>query len=136
MAKELTKEQIASIKGYGSEIKTLKDFVTAVQKKPGMYIGYLGNRGFINMIREILQNCIDEVQRKDSPATMVRVRFEDDIKAVEIEDNGRGIPFENLESDCTILHSGTKMHREHGDSAGENGRLYAVKYGNIRGKLC
>lgn len=112
MAKELTKEQIASIKGYGSEIKTLKDFVTAVQKKPGMYIGYLGNRGFINMIREILQNCIDEVQRKDSPATMVRVRFEDDIKAVEIEDNGRGIPFDNIIRIFTAQHTSSNYEKK------------------------
>ena len=112
MAKELTKEQIQSIKGYGSTIKTLKDFVTAVQKKPGMYIGYLGNRGFINMIREILQNCIDEVQRKDSPATMVRVRFDDDIKAVEIEDNGRGIPFDNIIRIFTAQHTSSNYEKK------------------------
>ena len=112
MAKELTKEQIQSIKGYGSTIKTLKDFVTAVQKKPGMYIGYLGNRGFINMIREILQNSIDEVQRVDSPANWVRVFFDQDIKAVEIEDNGRGIPFDNIIRIYTAQHTSSNYEKK------------------------
>ena len=45
------KNVIDNIKNYGSEIESLKDFITAVKKMPGMYIGHRGNKGFINMIR-------------------------------------------------------------------------------------
>ena len=50
---ELSKEAIAAIENYGNQIKTLKDFVTAVRKRPGYHIGAIGSQGFKNMGREI-----------------------------------------------------------------------------------
>ena len=57
MAKQkqtLSKDMIDNIQKYGDQIRTLKDFVTAVRKRPGMHIGSIGNPGFINMIRECI----------------------------------------------------------------------------------
>ena len=38
-----------SVDLYGSRIETLKDFVTAVRLRPGMYIGPIGNDGFLRI---------------------------------------------------------------------------------------
>ena len=115
MAAKLTDAQIESIKSYGSHIKSLKDFVTAVQKKPGMYIGYLENKGFLNMIREIFQNAIDEVFRKDSPANFVRILYNEVTHYVEIEDNGRGIPYNNIIRIFTKEHTSSNYDKKKGD---------------------
>ena len=42
---KLSSEMVDNIKNYGDEIKTLKDFVTSVRKRPGMYIGGIGDLG-------------------------------------------------------------------------------------------
>ena len=55
----LTKEQIESIQNYADNIESIDSFVEAVRQMPGMYIGHIGNKGFINMFREIFQNIID-----------------------------------------------------------------------------
>lgn len=88
----LTQEQIDNIQNYGNEIKSLKDFVESVRKLPGMYIGPIGNKGFINMIREIFQNSYDEMNKDSSPCDSVIISFDERTFTIIIEDNGRGIP--------------------------------------------
>ena len=62
---ELTQEQKDAIDNYGSSIKTLKDFVSICRKRPGYQLGGVSNRGFLNMMREIFQNSIDQLMEKD-----------------------------------------------------------------------
>lgn len=90
---KISKEMVDNIKNYGKQISTLKDFVTAVRKRPGMHIGAIGNPGFLNMIREILQNAIDEQNKPTSPCDLVGLTFDELHQMVIVEDNGRGIPF-------------------------------------------
>lgn len=82
-----------NIKNYSKSIVTLEGFATAVRQNPGQYIGYLRNKGFINMIREIYQNSIDELIKVKSPCDHIYVYFDENTNLVTIEDNGRGIPF-------------------------------------------
>ena len=89
----ISKEMIDNIKNYGDQISTLKDFVTAVRKRPGMHIGSIGNPGFLNMIREILQNANDEQNKPTSPCDLVGITFDEKTQTTIVEDNGRGIPF-------------------------------------------
>ena len=90
---KLSKEMIENIKNYNSEIVTLKDFTTAVRQNIGMYIGEAGNKGFINMVREILQNAIDEMIKKASPCDHVWIDVDERDLTITVKDNGRGIPF-------------------------------------------
>lgn len=113
----LTQEQIESIQNYGDQIKTLKDFVEAVRKRPGMYIGYLGNKGFINMIREIFQNSYDELNRDNSPCDSVIVSFDERTFTVIIEDNGRGIPFGHMIRIFQNQHTSTNYEKKKGEYA-------------------
>lgn len=96
LKQEMSKEMQDNIKNYGNEIKTLKDFVTAVRMRPGMYIGGIGDPGFINMIREILQNSLDELNKESSPCDTVSITYDERSFTVIVEDNGRGIPFNNI----------------------------------------
>lgn len=89
---EMSKDMIDNIKNYSSEIRTLKDFVEAVRQNPGYHLGSIGNSGFLNMIREVLQNSLDEVDKDSSPCTDVWVDINEKNYAVTIIDNGRGIP--------------------------------------------
>ena len=98
MAKQkLTKEQIENIKNYGKTIESIDTFVQAVRQVPGMYIGSKGNKGFLNMIREVFQNAVDEIIKHDSPATYVIVSYDENTKRVIIEDNGLVFKVEEYE---------------------------------------
>ena len=55
----LDEKQIENIKNYADEIVTLESFFEAVRLRPGMYIGSIGAKGFLSMIREIFQNSLD-----------------------------------------------------------------------------
>ena len=118
----LSKEQLDSINNYSSQIVSLKDFVAAVRKRPGMYIGYKGNFGFIRMIREVLQNAIDEMVRKDSCGTTAVVTYYEGNRQIIIEDNGRGIPFGHIIRVFSKQHTGSNYEKKLFDyTSGTNG---------------
>lgn len=121
-SKKLTQEQIENIQNYAGEIQSYKDFVEAVQKKPGMYIGYLGNRGFINMTREIFQNSYDELNRNSSPCDTVIVSYDERTNTVIVEDNGRGIPFGHIITIFQRQHTSSNYTKKKFDySSGTHG---------------
>lgn len=105
--------------------------IERIRTKPTMYISYTGSRAFLHLTHELINNVLDEYQNSnDISDGSFKIVYDQMDNMFYIEDNGRGIPFESLEDSCTILHSGTKIHREYGNTAGENGGRYAVKCGN------
>lgn len=98
MAKKtnLSQEMIDNIMNYGNEIQTLETFVQQVRQNPGYHLGAIGNRGLINMIREVAQNSLDELDKESSPCTEVTIGFDERCQGVTVVDNGRGIPFDNM----------------------------------------
>lgn len=96
-----------NIKNYAERIKTFSVFADAVRQNPGQFIGYLKNKGFKNMFREIYQNAIDEMIREISPCDVVKVFFDENDYTVIIEDNGRGIPYNNIIRIFTSEHTST-----------------------------
>lgn len=110
------------IKEYAEQIKTLEDFVAAVRKMPGMYIGMIGNRGFLNMIREIFQNSIDELIKKDSPCDYIMLTYDERSHITTVEDNGRGIPFGLMERIYASQHTSSNYEKKPGEySSGLHG---------------
>lgn len=87
------KDYEKSIREYGNSIQTMDSFRDAVRHNPGMHIGGTGNVGFVNMIREIFSNSIDELVKPTSNCNWVRLTFDERDFKVVVEDNGRGIPF-------------------------------------------
>ena len=111
----LTKEQIENIQNYGDEIQSLKDFAEAVRKRPGMYIGHIGNEGYINMLREIFQNAYDELIKLSSPCNTIIVSFDERTFTAIIEDNGRGIPFGHMINIFNKQHTSSNYTRKKGE---------------------
>lgn len=94
---ELSKEAIAAIENYGNQIKTLKDFVTAVRKRPGYHIGAIGSQGFKNMGREIAQNAVDQIVLQACPCQGFNFFYDERSLEITVEDiNGLGIPFDQI----------------------------------------
>lgn len=119
---QLTKEQMAAIDNYGSQIKTLKDFVTSVRMRPTMYIGSLHNQGSLNCMREIFQNSIDQILDALSPGTWFSFSYNEITKEVIVEDNGRGLPFEDIIRILTSQHTSKNYEKKPGEySSGYNG---------------
>ena len=110
------------INKYSSQIKTIENFAEAVRKTPGQYIGYIGNPGYINMVREVFQNSMDELQKEDSPCDHIWVEYYEDERKFVCIDNGRGIPFDNMHRIFAEEHTSSNYVKKDGEfSAGRHG---------------
>ena len=115
MAEELKKEK---------DIQFLETDLEAVRKLPDVYIGALGNAGFINMIREILQNSIDAICKGYTLDKDVTVSYDERSHICIVEDNGPGIKLDVLDLVFSVLHSSSNYDKKEGSgeySAGKNG---------------
>ena len=112
---KLTKEQIDNIKGYNDQIKTLESFIQAIQLRPTMYIGSRGSKGFLNMGREIFQNGIDQIMMANGICNTIIVSYDENSKTFIIEDNGFGIPFNNIVRIFSSQHTGKNFEKKEGD---------------------
>lgn len=110
-------------------ISYIEDDIEKIQTKPGMYISYLGEKGALHLVKEAVNNAIDECINPKSPGTVVLIKYDDDTNTVYVADNGRGIPLDKVEIVCTKIQSGSKFTRDEDVidvfsktfSAGENG---------------
>ena len=93
----------------GDDIKTL-DWKEHIRRRPGMYIGKLGDGaasddGIYVLLKEVLDNAIDEFMMGFGKQITVDIR---DERTVEIRDFGRGIPLEKLEDVSSKMNTGAK----------------------------
>ena len=117
-----TKEQIDYIKSYNRHINSIENFAEAVIKTVTQYLGYTGNKGFINMIREIFQNSADELMKDDSPCTEIHVAFSEPLQELAVRDNGRGIPHDSLVRVFASQHTSSNYDKKPGEfSSGRHG---------------
>lgn len=85
-----------------------------VRKRPGMYIGDTGEYGYHHLLREIINNAVDEALAGVANSTLVTFHKDGSVTVI---DNGRGIPVDEmpkykksaLEVMMSTLHSGGKF---------------------------
>jgi DNA gyrase subunit B len=101
---------------YTAENIIVLEGLEGVRKRPSMYIGSTGKRGFHHLAFEVIDNSVDEALA--GQCTSISVVLEND-DSIRIRDNGRGIPTEihpvkkvpTLELIFTSLHSGGKFDK-------------------------
>ena len=108
------------------EIKVLKG-LEAVRKKPSMYIGPIDSNGVFTIVREVMDNAVDEFVAKRGCTEMYVSLYEDGWVAVH--DNGRGIPVTKHETEgipvvqvaVGMLHAGGKLEAGDGNYSASRG---------------
>lgn len=94
---------------YGDDKIITLEGVEHIRRRPGMYIGRLGNGdnqgdGIYVLLKEIVDNSIDEFSMGFGKQIQINV----DEKTVSVRDYGRGIPLGSVVKAMSVLNTGGK----------------------------
>ncbi len=122
----MSKEE-KEIKGasYGSEDIQHWDWNVHLRKRPGMYLGKLGDGsekddGIYVLFKEIVDNAVDEFNM--GFGKVVDITLDEETKEISVRDYGRGIPLESLVVSVGQINTSGKYGSDaYGKSVGLNG---------------
>ena len=109
MAEDILRLEANKAAYTSDDIKTL-DWKEHIRRRPGMYIGKLGDGshsddGIYVILKEVIDNSIDEYALGFGKQIIVNIS---DDGEVEVRDYGRGIPLESVRDVSSKMNTGAK----------------------------
>lgn len=97
-------------KSYSASDIEILEGLEHVRKRPSMYVGDTGMAGLHHIVKEVIDNAVDEYM--EGHVSKVRVYIDTKEPYIEVRDNGRGIPVEvhKKSGESTLITVLTKLH--------------------------
>lgn len=107
---------------YNADSVTILSPLEAIRKRSGMYVGRTDENGLHHLMKEIVDNSVDEAMAGHCTKITVKIHADGSLS---VQDNGRGIPVgknsdgvEVLEVMFTTTHSGGKFDNDAYENSG------------------
>lgn len=105
---------------YTAKNISVLEGLEGIRKRPGMYIGDVGEKGLHHCVFEVLDNSVDEAIAGHGKTITVTLSN----NTIKVEDEGRGIPVDDKNGIpaatlvLTVLHAGGKFDKDSYKTAG------------------